>query len=178
MTGLENATGDVTVRADNKIYSAPIVDGIAEVVIPGLTKSTIAYVDYGGDRIHNPSNTTVQVTVNKLNTTLIVNSVTVTYNVNKNLVITLEDVNGTPLSGLDISVDLNGVKTYTTDKNGQVNVATKGFAPKTYTAKTNSKGQATFKLSITKKGTFSATVKFDGDKIYAASSKSAKITIK
>jgi hypothetical protein len=60
----------------------------------------------------------------------------------------------------------------------QVKKITLTLNGKTYTAKTNSKGQATFKLSITKKGTFSATVKFDGDKTYAASSKSAKITIK
>ncbi|WP_342765341.1 Ig-like domain repeat protein, partial [uncultured Methanobrevibacter sp.] len=48
---------------------------------------------------------------------------------------------------------------------------------KTYSAKTNDKGQATFKLSITKKGKFSATVKFAGDKTYASSSAKTKITI-
>ena len=49
---------------------------------------------------------------------------------------------------------------------------------KTYTAKTNDKGQATFSLSITKKGKFTASVKFAGDKTYASASKSVKITIK
>ena len=49
---------------------------------------------------------------------------------------------------------------------------------KTYTAKTNSKGQATFKLSITKKGKFVTAINFGGDKTYEASSKSVKITIK
>ena len=49
---------------------------------------------------------------------------------------------------------------------------------KTYTAKTNAKGQATFNLKITKKGKFAATVKFAGDKTYASASKSVKITIK
>ncbi|WP_298523728.1 Ig-like domain-containing protein [uncultured Methanobrevibacter sp.] len=49
---------------------------------------------------------------------------------------------------------------------------------KTYTAKTNDKGQATFKLSISKKGNFQSTIKFAGDKMYASSSKSVKITIK
>ncbi|WP_296790015.1 hypothetical protein [uncultured Methanobrevibacter sp.] len=49
---------------------------------------------------------------------------------------------------------------------------------KTYTAKTNAKGQATFSLKITKKGKFTTKISFDGDKSYEASSKSVKITIK
>jgi hypothetical protein len=49
---------------------------------------------------------------------------------------------------------------------------------KTYSAKTNSKGQATFKLSLSKKAKYSATVKFAGDNSYDSSSKSVKITIK
>ena len=49
---------------------------------------------------------------------------------------------------------------------------------KTYTAKTNAKGQATFSLKITKKGKFTAVIKYDGDNTYKASSKKVKITIK
>ena len=49
---------------------------------------------------------------------------------------------------------------------------------KTFTAKTDSKGKATFDISLTKKGTYTATVKFAGDKSYEASSKSVKITLK
>ena len=49
---------------------------------------------------------------------------------------------------------------------------------KTFTAKTDSKGKATFDISLTKKGTYTATVKFAGDRSYEASSKSVKITLK
>lgn len=49
---------------------------------------------------------------------------------------------------------------------------------KTYTAKTNKKGQAVFKLKMTKKGTFKAVIKFNGDKIYKSVSKKVKIKIK
>ena len=49
---------------------------------------------------------------------------------------------------------------------------------KTYTAKTNAKGKATFKLKLTKKGKFKATIKYAGDNTYAKSSKSIKIKIK
>ena len=49
---------------------------------------------------------------------------------------------------------------------------------KTYSAKTNSKGYATFSLKITKKGKFKAAIKFAGDAVYKAYSKSVYITIK
>jgi hypothetical protein len=49
---------------------------------------------------------------------------------------------------------------------------------KTYTAKTNAKGVAKFTIKLTKKGKYSAKIKFAGDKTYKASSKSIKITIK
>ena len=50
---------------------------------------------------------------------------------------------------------------------------------KTYTAKTNSKGQVTFKITkLTKKGKFTAVIKYAGDSTYKAVSKKVKITIK
>lgn len=49
---------------------------------------------------------------------------------------------------------------------------------KTYTAKTNSKGQVTFNIKITKKGKFTSVIKFAGDKTYASASKKVVITIK
>lgn len=49
---------------------------------------------------------------------------------------------------------------------------------KTYTAKTNAKGQATFSLKITKKGKFTAVIKYAGDTTYKSVSKKVKITIK
>ena len=50
---------------------------------------------------------------------------------------------------------------------------------KTYAAKTNKKGIATFKITkLTKKGTFKYTVKFAGDKTYKTTSKKGKITVK
>ena len=50
---------------------------------------------------------------------------------------------------------------------------------KTYTAKINAKGQATFKITkLTKKGKFTATIKFNGDSTYSSVTKKVKITIK
>ena len=50
---------------------------------------------------------------------------------------------------------------------------------KTYTAKTNSKGIATFKLKLTKKGKYTAMISYEGQYLlYEKSTKSVKITIK
>ena len=50
---------------------------------------------------------------------------------------------------------------------------------KTYKATTNSKGKATFKIkNLKKKGRYTATIKFAGNKNYKASSKKVKITVK
>jgi len=50
---------------------------------------------------------------------------------------------------------------------------------KTFTAKTNAKGQATFKITnLNKKGKFTAKVSYAGDTTYESASKSVKLTIK
>ena len=50
---------------------------------------------------------------------------------------------------------------------------------KTYTAKTNKKGKATFKITkLNKKGKFTAVIKFKGTKYYSAIKKSVKLTVK
>ena len=60
-------------------------------------------------------------------------------------------------------------------KNTKVTLKVNG---KTYSAKTNSKGQATFKITkLTKKGTLKATIKYAGNGYYTSISKTAKIKI-
>ncbi len=61
-------------------------------------------------------------------------------------------------------------------KNTKVTIKVKG---KTYTAKTNSKGQATFKLNkLTTTGKFTATVKSAATACYKSVSQTVKITVK
>jgi hypothetical protein len=49
---------------------------------------------------------------------------------------------------------------------------------KTYTSKTNSKGQVTFNLKINKRGKFAATISTLEDQTYETTTKSVKITIR
>ena len=50
---------------------------------------------------------------------------------------------------------------------------------KTYTGKTNSKGQVTFKITnLNKAGKYTAKISYDGDVIYKAATKSVRLTIK
>ena len=50
---------------------------------------------------------------------------------------------------------------------------------KTFTAKTNKKGVATFKIkNLKKKGKFTAVIKFAGDKYYNKLTKKVKIKVK
>ena len=103
-----------------------------------------------------PQTGLAKITVNKLKTVLIANAITTTYDVNKYLVITLKDSKGNPLSGASVSVNLNGAKTYVTDKNGQIKIAVGSLVPKTYNVK----------------------ITFDGDALYLKSIKEVKVTVK
>ena len=89
-------------------------------------------------------------------TELVANEVTATYNVNEDLVITLKDSNGKALSGVNVSVNLNGAKSYTTDKNGQVKINVANLVPNTY----------------------SAEITFAGNDLYSPSATSAKVIVK
>ena len=99
---------------------------------------------------------TANIEVGKSPTKITVKSISTVYNVNKYLVITLKDSLGNPIKGVKVAVNLKGSKYYTTDKNGQIKVPTKGLTPKKYTAK----------------------ITFDGDANYLKSSANAKVVVK
>ena len=113
-------------------------------------------LSFAGDENYTASEATAKITVNKDSTKISASAVTTTYNVAKNLVITLKDSNGKALSGVEISVNLGSNKKYTTDKNGQVKVAIGKLVPKTYNAK----------------------ISFAGNENYTASQTSAKVVVK
>ena len=108
------------------------------------------------DKNHNPASNESQLTIKKASTSITATGVTTTYNVSKNLVITLKDNKGNPIKGMTVTVNLGSNKKYTTDKNGQVKVNVGNLVPKIYTAK----------------------ISFDGNTNYTSSSATSKVTVK
>ena len=151
------------------------------ITVSGLEPgSYILSVKTVTDEEHDSVTKEAKITVNKIKTQLSASTVTTTYNANKNLVVTLKDAKGNPLSGVEVIVNLNGVKKYKTDDKGQIKVPTKGLAPKAYTAKITFNGnekynQATKSVKITvKKATPKVTAKA---KIFKQSIKTKKYTV-
>ena len=64
VTGLEDATGEVSVIVNGKTYTAPIKAGEASVIVPGLTETVTAAVNYAGDSNYNNASTAVEIVVN------------------------------------------------------------------------------------------------------------------
>ena len=145
-TGITAKINGKEAVVENNTITIPVLDAGTYT----LTVTAIA------DSNHNNVTKNATITINKAKTQLAAKAITATYNVDKKLVITLKDANGKALSGVKITVQLKGSKTYTTDKNGQVKISTKGLAPKKYTAK----------------------ITFNGDKNYAKSTKDVKVTVK
>ena len=144
---------DITYTSSNSSVATVDKNGIVTAVGEGTAVIT---VEVGDDEIYAKNSTTVNVTVSKVSTEIESSAVTTVYNVDKNLIVTLKDADGNPIRGANITVDLNGEKTYTTDEKGQVSVSTKGLAPKAYTAK----------------------ITFNGNSTHDKSNKNVKVTVK
>ena len=117
----------------------------------GVYQVSASYIGLDNVTINNAT-----ITVSKVNTVLTADAVTATYNINRYFVITLKDANGNALSGAKLTVDLNGAREYVTDANGQVKVNVVKLVPKTYTA----------------------IITFNGDDIYAKSTKNVQVIVK
>ncbi|MBE6496676.1 MAG: Ig-like domain repeat protein [Methanobrevibacter sp.] len=118
-----------------------------------------------GDKDYNATMAVHKVTIEKKTTSISASAKTFKATAKtKKYTVTLKTIKGSSIDG----------KTYLA-AGKKVSLKING---KTYTGKTNAKGQVTFSLKITKKGKFTTKISFAGDKSYEASSKSIKITIK
>ncbi|WP_298501070.1 Ig-like domain-containing protein [uncultured Methanobrevibacter sp.] len=140
-------------------------DGFVQVQINLLAANTLTFaVAFLGDDKYDASFEVYKITINKKTTSLTAPAKTYKASAKtKSYTVTLKTIKG---SSADGKTYLGSGKTITLSVNG-----------KTYTAKTNAKGQATFKLNINKKGTFKATVSYAGDNTYASSKTTANIKI-
>ena len=152
---IENRT-NVSITIDGVPQDKIIITNDTITVI-GLDAGeyTITIINNESD-LYYKSNDTKTFTVNPLSTSIAASDISTTYNINKDLVITLKDSKGEALSGVKVTVNLKGTKTYTTDKNGQIKINVAKLVPKVYTAK----------------------VTFDGNTNYAKSTADVKVTVK
>ena len=94
--------------------------------------------------------------VDKLPSIITVDDLTTTVNSEDYLIISLKNKENESISNANISVELNGNATYTTDSNGEIKVPTKDLAA----------------------GTYTAVIRFAGNEVYNESSAVANVTVK
>ena len=160
------ANKSVKIGFNGKVYNTTTdSEGIAKLQINLAKAGTYTFaVAFLGDKDYNASFTVKSITVNLKKTSL--NAPAKSYKASaktKSYTVTLKTDKG---SSIDGKTYMASGKTVKLTVNG-----------KTYTAKTNAKGQATFKLDINKKGTYNANVNFAGDNTYKSCKATTKITI-
>ena len=164
-----NALANKTLQIafNSKVYDVVTDDeGKAGIKISVSSAGTYSYVVSftGDDKYDAASMVSSKVVITKKKTTIKASSKAFKVNAKtKKVSVTLKTVK----NPYDKKTYLKNGKKLTLKVNG-----------KTYTTKTNKKGVAVFKIKLTKKGKYTASIKFKGDKTYKAASKKIKITIK
>ncbi|WP_407420904.1 Ig-like domain-containing protein, partial [Methanobrevibacter sp.] len=131
VSGLKDATGNVSAKVGNGVYIAPIIDGVATITVPGLVENATADISYDGDDKYNPAKTSVDIVVNpkeKENATIRIDAPEVTEGENLTITATLpKDATG----NLTATV---GDKTYTVPvENGTATLTIPDLAAGNYT---------------------------------------------
>ena len=110
-----------------------------------------AKILFKGTAIYNSTKTTANINIqSKVLTELVAPDLTTVYNSGDDLVVTLKDVNGNPISKVKVYITINGVQTASsTDANGQVKLSTAGLDVGTYTATILFKGTAKYNSAKT-----------------------------
>ena len=148
----ENSIGDITFSSSNPSLVSVDSNGKIKALGEG---SAIITISFSGSENFEASTASVNIFITKKATQITATDVTTTYHVNKDLIITLKDDDGKPLSGVNVSVDLNGMKNYLTDSNGQIKLSTGDLKPNSY----------------------DVAIVFDGNESYVGSTATAKIII-
>ena len=162
-----NSNGTVTIKVNGQPIAGntftPTTAGTYNVIVE------VAENDY-----YTAGSNETTFNVEKLATQITASPVTTTYNVGKNLVITVKDENGKPINDAVLTVNLGSTKKYTTDANGQVKINVATLTPKTYTAKITYAGSDSYNGTT---GSTNVTVKKATPKITAKAT-SFKLKVK
>ena len=178
-----NATGKVNITLKGKKSNLTFTDldlnNTISLGIIAVGEYNVTVIYSGDDSFFNGTANGTLI-VNMAKTQITADAIITTYNIDKDLVITLKDSNGNPVTNATVTVDLNGAKTYTTDKNGQVKVSTAGLVPKIYTAKISFAGDNNYNGSSMDVGVTvnkATPILKAKKKTYKAKSKTKKFTI-
>jgi len=151
-----DATGNVTVYLGTSNFTGIVNGNTTTINITGFVigQNTITITYLGNDKYEpNTKNITVAAVQE---TKITAPNVSATYNVAKNLVITLKDANNQILANKTVTVKVGSItKTLTTNTKGQASLAISSLVPKTYTA----------------------TISFAGDDQYVKSTATAKVVV-
>ena len=154
-----NSNGTVTIKVNGQSITdkkfTPTKEGTYNITIE------IAENDY-----YTAATNSTTFTAKKLTSKITVRPITTTYNIAKNLIITLKDSNGKAIKKAKITVNLGHSKKYTTNANGQVKINVGTLTPKTYNAKITYAGSDIFNPST---ASVKVTVKKAKPKITAKS---------
>ena len=152
----------VTIKLSNgKTYTKTTdKNGQVKLSVSGLVPKTYtATITFAGNAYYAKSSKSVKVTVKKATPKMTAKAKTFKVKVKtKKYAITLKTNKGKVMKNTKVTLKVN---------------------KKTFTAKTNSKGIATFKITnLKKKGTFKSVIKYAGSKYYNKVTKNVKITVK
>ena len=155
VSGLGDATGNVTADVNGDYYSAPIVDGVASITVTGLTENTAAVVSYPGDDKYNNFTESVDIVVNpkeepKENATMDISS-------------------NSPTEGENTTIDVTLPK----DATGNVTATVDG---KNYTAPVKD-GKATLDIPALAAGNYTVPVTYSGDDKYNPVTKDIEVSV-
>ena len=146
---------DITYTSSNTSVASVDKNGIVTAVGEG---TAIITVSVGDGEIYVENSTNITVTVKKSTPKLTANAKTFKdTDKTKKYTVTLKDNKGNPIKKAKVYLKVNG---------------------NTYAATTNGKGQATFTIKLAKKGTYTATITYKGNKNYNKIIKKVKITVK
>ena len=151
---------NVKVVINKKSYTATTnSNGQAKVLLKIAPGQYTAKFTFNGDSSYKKSSTSSKIKITKAKPVITASNKAFKRSVKtKKYTVTLKNNRGTVMKKVKLTLKVNS---------------------KTYTAKTNSKGIATFKITkLTKNGNYKAKIKYSGSTYFKAITKTVKITVK